>query len=141
MVAPIAAFFVSLIGIIILFSTRYRELKTGHTYFPLFRDSMDARALALKAVLLRSRVEIERLPPILMILTRNLVREIALRFAWLLKLGEEQAQRIADIVSHKHRFERRETRSEFLKQVSEHKNGGMQGGNGSNKTDQDEIAG
>lgn len=123
MVAAVSAFLVSLLGMIVLFSVKYRETKTGRIFFPAFRDSSDEKALVLKGKLLRTRAMIEQLPPILMILARNLVRMIALKFASFLRQGEAQAHRLADMVSHKHRFERRETRSEFLKQVSDHKNG------------------
>jgi hypothetical protein len=124
MVVAISAFLVSLFGIVVLFSVKYREAKTGHTYFPSFRDASDEKALVIKKVLLRTRVMIERLPPIVLLVIRFYVRVLALKFASFLKYGENQAHRLADIVSYKHRFERRETRSEFLRQVSDHKNGG-----------------
>ncbi len=140
MIVAISAFAVSLLGMIILFSVKYRETKTGHVYLPALRDVSDEKAIALKVHLLRARVVIEHLPPILMILSRNLVRVIALKFAAFLRYGEDQAHRLADMVSHKHRFERRETRSEFLKQVSEHKNGGAMRDN-TIVADPDEIVG
>lgn len=124
MIVAIVAFAISLLGMIVLFSAKYREARTGHIYFPGLREASDEKAIALKARLMQARVVIEHLPPILMILARNLVRVIALKFAAFLRYGEDQAHRLADMVSHKHRFERRETRSEFLKQVADHKNGG-----------------
>jgi hypothetical protein len=47
----------------------------------------------------------------------------AVGFARFARLASESAHRLADFVSHKRNFTRRETRSEFLKQVIEHKNG------------------
>ena len=139
MVLATGAFIASLLGIILLFTVKYREAKTGHTYFPTLRDASDDKALALKRILMHTRFVIEQLPPIAVILMRNLVRVIALRFASILKHGENQAHRIADIVSYKHRFQPREPRSEFLKQVSDHKNGTV--GRDTIVTDPDEIAG
>ena len=136
-----STFIVSLLGMAVLFSVKYRETKTGRIFLPALRDSADEKARMLKDVLMRGRVEIERLPPILMILIRNLVRVGALRFAASLKFGEEQAYRLADLVSYKHCFERRETRSEFLRQVSDHKNGGGQSGSGIIRPEHDEITG
>jgi hypothetical protein len=49
-----------------------------------------------------------------------------LGFAAFARSSERQAHRLADLVSHKHGFVPRETRSEFLRKMSEHKNGGGQ---------------
>jgi hypothetical protein len=128
MILATGSFLASFIGIALLFSMKYRESKTGYVYFPTARDWADAKSIELKLMLMRSRTEIERLPPLAILLLRRLVHAGALSFAALARIGEEQAHRLADIVSHKHRFERREPRSEFLKQVSEHKNGGQDTG-------------
>jgi hypothetical protein len=141
MVVATSAFLVSLIGIATLFSVKYQESKTGRIYFPALRDASDEKAVALKVRILGWRIVIEQLPPILMILMRNLVRVAALRFASLLKQGESQAHRLADMVSYKHRFERRETRSEFLKKVSDHKNGVEQNTAEIVHVDQKEVVG
>jgi len=49
------------------------------------------------------------------------VREAALGLAASARYLERQAHRLADLVSHKRGFERRETKSEFLKQVTDFK--------------------
>ena len=47
----------------------------------------------------------------------------ALEFAHLARQASRQAHRLADFVSHKRNFERKETRSEFLRKMTELKNG------------------
>lgn len=113
-------FLISLLGVVLLFSFKYQESKTGRVVFSTFRDQADVKAIELKIFLMWSRKELEKIPPFLVLVSRAIVHEIALYLASLAKRGEEQAYRLADIVSHKHHFERRAPRSEFLRQVSEH---------------------
>lgn len=115
-------FFVSLVGIASLFGMKSWEQARERTIAPAWRVRADARALEFKAWLGRARGEIQKLPPLLLYLSRVAVHEVALGIAASARFLERQAHRLADMVSHKHRFERRESRSEFLKQITEHKN-------------------
>ncbi len=82
-------------------------------------DKADALALALKRFLMDARIILSRIPPLLMYLSRYALRELALGAAKFARGIESEMHRVADLVSHKRSFERREPRSEFLKKVSE----------------------
>jgi hypothetical protein len=116
-------FFVSFFGIVSLFALKHWELRRERTLAPVLRSKFDARALQFKELLAAARVDLAKVPPFALRLVRVLIREAAIGFAVLARVAERQAYRLADLVSHKHRFEKRETRSEFLKKVSEHKSG------------------
>jgi hypothetical protein len=124
MLIATVVFFGSILGIVLLFGIKYWELRTQRVIATATRAAADEQALRFKALLLRSRIELSKLPPNMVYIGRLLLREIALGAAGLSRASERQAHRIADMVSHKHRFERREPRSDFLKQMNEHKNGG-----------------
>ena len=68
---------------------------------------------------LAARKDMQDLLPRAVLLSRFLVHEAALGIARAARYSERQAHRLADMVSHKRGFERRETRSEFLRKVSE----------------------
>lgn len=122
-------FFLALLGIVALFAVKYWETRTDKQLAPITREKADERALEFKDFLARSRVELAKLPPTLVYISRFAVHEAALGAAALARMLEHQSHRLADLVSHKHRFERRETNSEFLKQVSDYKNGSEDGEN------------
>ena len=111
----------SLLATILLFAMKSREAKRGITAFEKARAAADARALELKDFMGRSRFEFAKLIPALILIIRYGVHELALLLAALGRLVERQAHRLADSASHKHRFERRESRSEFLKKIGDHK--------------------
>ncbi|MFA7309322.1 MAG: hypothetical protein WC050_00250 [Candidatus Paceibacterota bacterium] len=115
-------FFGSLIGIAALFGVKYWEVRAGRVVAPGVRTRADAYALQLKDLLHRSRGELAKVPPMLLYMSRIAVHEAALGAAQLARAAERGAHRLADMVSHKHRFERREPRSEYLKQMNDHKN-------------------
>lgn len=116
-------FFGSLLGIAAIFCVKYWEQRHNRVLAPGLRERLDVRALQTKELLAAARMDLAQLPPALVRLSRFLIHEAALGFALLARIVEKQSYRLADLVSHKHRFEKRETRSEFLKKVSEHKNG------------------
>lgn len=131
---PIAAFVlfgVSLFGLILLFAVKAREAAHPSSSRAAWRDRADDFALEVKWVLLVVEWYITRLPLFTTLIARRLVHNSALSFARLARVSAEQAHRLADFVSHKRTFERRETKSDFLKQVIEHKNGN--GGEGSSQ--------
>lgn len=124
------AFFLSLALIVLLFGVKHWETARQRVLFPGLRARADNQAIALKALLERGLVELQGLPPFVAYLSRLFVHEAALGFARLARLMEAQAHNIAELVSHKRTFEPRETRSEFLKKVSDRTSG--QPGPGSN---------
>ena len=113
----------SLISIVGLFAFKYWELRSGRIVFADARSRIDAHAINLKELMVAARLDLAKLPPELVRLGRTLIHTGALALASLARMGEREAHRLADLVSYKHRFERRETSSEFLKKVAEHKNG------------------
>ena len=114
-------FGLSLIAIATLFELKRREGKSGRGYFPALRERLDARALHLKDLMTAAQADIAKLPPEALHLSRVGIHVLALEAARLARFLEGQAHRLADLVSHKHRFVRRAPRSEFLKKVTEHK--------------------
>lgn len=121
----IVIFGVSLIGIMVLFIVKHWEINAGRVIAPALRHRADEEAKNLKRHLFHIRVDLARIGPILVLYVRYLIHEGALGFAGFARLSERQAHRLADTVSHKRTFVPRETRSEFLKKVSDHKNGGV----------------
>ncbi len=115
-------FFISLLGILALFALKAWEARRGVVFAAGMRKHADERALALKEALLGSRSWLEKIGPLSVQVVRYMVHEGALGLAHFARSLERGAYKIADFVSHKHRFERRAPRSEFLKQVAEHKN-------------------
>lgn len=121
LIALVAVFALSVIGIAGLFALKYWELKHAHIVLPQAHQRADAYAVRLKELMLAARADADQLLPLLLRLARFLVHRFALALARLARAGERQAHRLADLVSYKHRFEKRETRSEFLKKVAEGK--------------------
>lgn len=120
MMFVVSVFIASIVGIVAVFSIKYWELKRQIVIAPAIRARADDGAREFKHLLGRSRVELMKLPPVLLYLSRVLVHMAALKAASSARYLERQAHRLADVVSHKHRFERRAPRSEFLKQMNEH---------------------
>ena len=123
MLVAAVIFALSLIGIMGLFVLKYWELRHARQLLPVWRERADMRANALKELLVAARLDLAKLPPAAVVVGRLLLHRAALAFAALARTSERQAHRLADMVSYKHRFEKRETRSEFLKKVAEHKSG------------------
>jgi hypothetical protein len=127
MVFAVIVFVFSLFGIAALFALKYWELRHEKVLAPDFRRKTDVRARQLKELAYAARADLVKLLPEIVRVARFIVHEAALGFAALARFSERQAHRLADLVSHKRGFERRETRSEFLKKVAEHKNGSSSG--------------
>lgn len=121
MVLAAVVFFATLVAIALLFYAKHVELRRESAFAPELRTRADSYALDLKELLIRSRFEAAKLPPLALMYARLLIHEGAMYFAAFSRAAERKAHELADLVSYKHRFERRETKSEFLKQVSEHK--------------------
>ena len=121
--AAVIVFFVSLFLVFVLFALKRVELARGARIAEPLRASADLGALRVKRLLSDVEERIENIPFFLSALVRYGVHICALSFARLARVGEREAHRLADLVSHKHRFERRETKSKYLKEVSGYKEG------------------
>jgi len=120
MAFAITVFFLSLLGIAGLFGVKHWETAHGRILYPDVRERADRKAVRLKELVRMSRRELSKLPPHAILFAKGAIRAGALGIARFARGMESQAHRLADMVSHKHHFEKRETRSEFLKQVGEH---------------------
>ena len=116
-------FFFSLVSIAGLFALKEWERRRSRVLVPELREKMDKLSFYLKELLAALRIDLEKLPPELLHISRNIIHEVALMAAGLLRFLSFQAHRFADFGSHKHSFQRRAPRSEFLKKVIEHKKG------------------
>ncbi len=117
-----ALFFLSLVGIVGLFTLKEWERRRSRVLVPELRERIDRLSFYLKELLVALRLDLEKLPPEILHISRIVIHEMALTAARLLRFLSLQAHRLADLVSHKHAFQRRAPRSEFLKKVIEHKN-------------------
>jgi hypothetical protein len=114
----LTVFILSLLGISGLFALKHWELAHATVLAPTLRENADVRARLLKAQTLRFAAEAETWPPKAMLIARYLVHVAALEIGRWLHAGGEAMHRLADRLSHKHNFERRETQSRFLKEVA-----------------------
>ena len=116
-------FAVSLVSIVALFVLKgfesVREARIGEGW----RERADHGALRVKRIFEIGEYHVENIPFYTGAVTRYVVHVGALSFARLARSSAIQAHRLADFVSHKRNFERRATKSSFLKQVGEYKNG------------------
>jgi len=119
-VFTISLFAFSLLGIVSLFALKSWEARSGRIIAAQARQRADMKALELKMRLMDGRQQASKIVPFAILLSRYLIHEAALGFAASAHFAAAQANRLADFVSHKHRFERQAPRSEFLKQVSEY---------------------
>ncbi len=119
-------FFVSLALIVILFVVRHFEERRGRKFAQNARQLADNAALNLKDALDETRVHMEKLPPEVAHQGMKVAHKGALGAAGIARTLEEQAHRFADFVASKRNFERRETKSEFLKGVSDFRNDGSE---------------
>lgn len=125
MTLAIVVFSFSLLSIVLLFAFKSWEIRRERVLLPVLRQKADVRALQLKELLDAARLDLSKLPPEAVRLSRIGIHQLALGFAAFARRAESYAHQVADLVSYKHRFEKRDTRSEFLKKVAEHKSGGL----------------
>lgn len=118
-----SVFAVSLLGIAGIFSLKMWEIRRQRRFLPRFRLALDASALYLKDLIFLGEAFLAQLPSLSAYLFLEGLAAGAAWFSRSARKAAESAHRLADLVSHKHNFERRETRSDFLKQVIEYKNG------------------
>lgn len=122
MVLAMIVFIVSLALIVLLFALRYVEERRGGRFGARPRQLADNAALNLKDALVHGKDQLEKLPPEVAHVSMGAIHSGALGAASVARSFEAQAHRFADFVSSKRNFQRRETKSEFLKQVTDFKN-------------------
>jgi hypothetical protein len=132
-IAPAIVCGVTLFLLIVLFALKRAEATRGRRFGVGLRDRADARALRIKASLENGEAYLSEVPFYFSALSRYFVHVGALSFAKIARASAQRAHQLADLVSHKRGFERRETKSQFLREVSEAKNGN---GSSSNSTPQ-----
>ncbi len=115
-------FFLSLLLIATLFALNIREYHTGRHAVLEWRKAADREALQLKELMAAADLDLKKVPPLLAHFAHVCLHFAALEFARLAREASKQSHRLADFVSHKRNFERRETRSAFLKKMTELKN-------------------
>ena len=123
MIVAAMVFFVALFGISTLFALKRWEKAHGRILAVQMRTSLDERALHLKELLEAGLKDLEKLVPALVHLSRVSLHLSAVGFGHLAHWLGERSHQLADMVSYKHRFERRALGSEFLKKMIRHKNG------------------
>jgi len=114
-------FFISFTLIVALFALKQWEFSRGREVAPALRSKLDSEAIRMKELVVAGRSDIEKLPPILAYAIRRILHSLAVDFGHLAHALGTEAHRLADAVSYKRNFTQRETRSEFLKKVSEGK--------------------
>lgn len=120
-VFAIAIFSLSLLGISGLFALKAWELRSARTIAPRLREKADLGAAEVKRFIALSQIEARKLPPEVLNLARTILHDAALGAAALARYLERQSHKVAEKVSHKAGFERREPRNDFLKNVSDYK--------------------
>lgn len=128
MILAFSVFIISLAGIVGLFALKEWEGRTGKLLAPTLRERLDVWAFRSNELWIALQADLEKLPPEIVHGARIVLHELALATAALLRFLSVQAHRLAELVSHKRNFVRRAPRSEFLKKVIEHKNGGGERG-------------
>lgn len=116
-------FIVSLVLLGTFFALKRYEMTTGVVWGAAWRAGADNHVVAMRTWALSHTDLLETLPSLAARYLRFVVHELALLIAYGARRIEAWAHELADFVSHKHSLQVRETRSDFLKQVSEHKNG------------------
>lgn len=114
-----AVFGSSLVLILFLFALKHVEARRGARFAESTRIRADEGALRVKHIVHLGEWYLEQAPWFLGALTRYSIHVGALGYARLARTSAEYAHALADLVSHKHRFERRETKSQYLRQVSD----------------------
>lgn len=120
-IIALTAFIASIVVLGALFTLKHIELQRGAAYMPHIRARADQHALYIKTLCNKGLIYAEKLPQDMAVSIRFSVHMGAIMLAHIARAAEVGAHKLADRISHKHQFERGESRSEFLKSVREHK--------------------
>src|SRR3990167_2351618 len=107
LIAAGIGFFVSLLAICFLFALKVREIETGRRFAPTFRAVADRKKIL----------------PLLVHWGHRVAHLVALKFARIARAASLHSHAFADFVSQRRNFERSETRSEFLRRMSQRRKG------------------
>ena len=121
--AAVTTFGASLFLLVVLFGLKRVEVNRGARFGEGLRTRADLGALRIKRLLAMSEWYLEQAPFFLAALTRYGIHVGALSYARIARKSAESAHSLADLVSHKRGFQRRETKSQYLRDVSEVRNG------------------
>ncbi len=120
-------FFHALILIVALFTVKQWELMHERVLMPQWRARADVKALRVKELAFAARKDIEHLPPFLSMPLRASCM-VSRSMQAILPSGSAGNRIVSPTMYRtKRNFERRETKSEFLKKVSKHKDGNDDG--------------
>lgn len=111
----------ALLYIVALFSLRIVE--GDRRVLSSTRESLDVWAWTIKQRFMRLYVASRKFPAVSFLVMRYFIHIGAKSFARFARRLEEGAYHVADLVSHKHRFQRRQSNNQFLHEVTNHKNG------------------
>ena len=120
-------FFASLLLICFLFALRVREIETGRRFAPALRDAADREALHIKELLLAMHIDLKKVPPLLVHWGHISLHFVAIKFAYAARAASLSSHAFANLVSQKRYFERRKSRSEFLRKMSKRRKGDGEG--------------
>lgn len=126
MTVTIGTLLFSLVGLAGLFMLKEWEFRRGRVVFPALRERLDMLAVRIKELAFALLVDAEKLPPALLHFSRAAVHVFALFAAKLLRYAAGRIHVFANLVSHKRSRTSSAPRSEFLRKVLEHKNGGSE---------------
>lgn len=113
---------VSIVSLLGLFGLKFWEVRSERIIFKRGREAADRTALSVKQSLLLLTLYMRHLPSTLRLVGRYFLYLGAKAMARFARHLENVAHRIVDRISHKNRFERRESSNSFLRKVREHKN-------------------
>lgn len=115
-------FILSLVLLVALFAIKDWEVSHGYEFAPALRRNADREALHMKSLLAALVKDAGKLPFIVLDAGEATLQAAATDFGHLaIWLGRE-AHNLANRVSRRGAIQPRETRSDFLRQVAEHKN-------------------
>src|SRR3989344_88559 len=120
-------FFASLLLTCFLFALRVREIETGRRFAPRLRDAADREALHFKDLLYGMHIDLKKVPPLLLHGGHVALLFIAIEFARGARAASLSAHAFADFVSEKRNYHLRQTRSEFLRRMSQRRKGNEEG--------------
>lgn len=123
MIPALSVFIFSITALFALFTLRSWEERRGARIAAGAREVLDGYARRAKYAIEQGEDALARLPSLGTFLTLKFLSFLSVTLARMARSASEAAHRLADFISHKHNFERRELKSEFLKTMIEHKNG------------------
>ena len=118
---PLVIYVLILAALGALFYFKYREVTRGEVFLGNLRDRADEKALIFKKELFALNTSSMYVPKRLVSISKKVGNVLAVKIAVVARLVERGAYKVADRLSHRHRFEKKATSSKFLKEVTEHK--------------------